>query len=708
LSRASLPGSPHPLGATWDGAGINFALFSEHAEAVELCLFDGEGAEERLRLTEKTDGVWHCYLPDARPGLLYGYRVHGPYDPQNGQRFNPNKLLLDPYARATAGPLDWERGHHFGYDPDGDEDLSFDETDNAEGAIKGRVVDTAFTWGDDRAPRTPDDETIFYEAHVKGMTQTHPGVPEELRGTYEGLASDAAIEHLLELGVTAVELLPVQAFLQDKHLLDNGLTNYWGYNTYGFFAPEWRYAATDDPVTEFKTMVRKLHGAGLEVILDVVYNHTAEGNHMGPTLSFRGIDNASYYRLVPENPRFYMDYTGTGNSLDLSNPRVMQLVMDSLRYWVEEMRVDGFRFDLAPTLLRERQGEYDPWGGFARAVRQDPILSHVKLVAEPWDVGPDGYQVGGFPGPFDEWNGKYRDEVRSYWKGDGGLVGEFASRITGSSDLYGRRNRPQASVNFITAHDGFTLQDLVSYNEKHNEANGEGNNDGESDNDSWNCGVEGPTDDPEILALRARQKRNLMATLLLSQGVPMILHGDELGRTQNGNNNVYCQDNELSWIDWDLSEDDRQFLRFVQRIVALRKEHPTFRRRRFFRGTAEGEEGHDVLWLTPQGREMNQTEWDTEYARTLGLLILGSAGEAHRSATGRLVPDDDFLLLANAHHGEIPFLLPSVPVEARWQAILDTSNAQGLGLGGFFKPGDEYPLEARSLVLLMNPRLETA
>jgi glycogen operon protein len=698
LSRVALPGRPYPLGATWDGAGVNFTLFSEGAESVELCLFDGAEKEERVAVRTQTEGVWHCYLPEARPGQLYGYRVYGPYDPEGGRRFNPNKLLLDPYAKGLFGELDW-RYPHFGYVL-GKDDLQPDAQDNAAGMPKSRVVDGAFDWGDSRPPGTPWDEMVVYETHVKGFTKLHPGVPEELRGTYLGLASDAAIEHLLGLGVTAVELLPVHAFVQDKHLVEKGLRNYWGYNSIGFFAPEGRYAVAN-PVLEFKEMVKRLHAAGLEVVLDVVYNHTAEGNHLGPTLSFKGIDNASYYRLVPGDPRHYMDYTGTGNSLNVHHPRVMQLVMDSLRYWVEEMHVDGFRFDLASTLMREEH-EFDAWGGFARAVRQDPVLQKVKLIAEPWDVGEGGYRVGGFPDPFSEWNGKYRDAVRAYWKGDGGLVGELAYRLTGSSDLYGRRG-PRASVNFVTAHDGFTLSDLVSYNEKHNEANGEDNRDGESNNDSWNGGVEGPTKDPEVLALRARQRRNFLATLLLSQGVPMILAGDEMGRTQKGNNNAYCQDNEISWLNWGLSESDEDLLAFTRRLVRLRKEHPAFRRRRFLKGRSE-EGAPDATWLTPAGCEMTDEEWNTAFARSLGLWIIGSGGGLLYAPAGE--PDDDFLLLFNAHHEEIPFTLPG-PAEARWTVLLDTSHEGDSDPDGFFKPGDEYPLEARSLTVLKGPRRES-
>jgi len=697
------PGEPYPLGATWDGEGINFALFSENAERVELCLFDPSGRREveRIELREQTDQIWHCYLPYGRLGQLYGYRVYGPYDPENGHRFNPNKLLLDPYAKSIAGSLDW-RHPHFGYRP-GEDDLSFDERDNAAGALKCRVVDTAFTWGDDRPPRTPWHDTIIYELHVKGFTRLHPEIPPHLRGTYAGLASAPAIEHLKRLGVTAVELMPVHFFVDDKHLLDRGLRNYWGYNSIGFFAPDARYSATGS-INEFKTMVKRLHSAGLEVILDVVYNHTAEGNHLGPTLSFRGIDNAAYYRLVPDDRRYYMDYTGTGNTLNMMHPRVLQLIMDSLRYWILEMHVDGFRFDLASALARELH-DVDKLSAFFDIIRQDPVISQVKLIAEPWDVGEGGYQVGNFPVGWTEWNGKYRDAVRSYWKGDGGLVDELAYRLTGSSDLYERDGRrPYASINFVTAHDGFTLQDLVSYNEKHNEANGEDNRDGHDDNRSWNCGVEGPTGDRGIRRLRARQKRNLMATLLLSQGVPMILHGDEMGRSQNGNNNAYCQDNETSWVSWNLAPADRNFLAFVRRMIRLRREHPIFRRRSFFQGRRlRGAGVKDITWLTPDGDEMTDEEWASSFARSLGLQMSGIL-EGEVDAQGRQIQDDDFLLLLNAHHEDLSFVLPPVPEDARWEAVVDTAHAAGLKPAGFYKPGDEYPLKPRSMAVLTNVR----
>ncbi len=617
------PGKPYPLGATWDGEGVNFAVFSEHAENIELCLFDESGRRQIhcVSMREQTDQVWHCYLPEARPGLLYGYRVYGPYEPAHGLRFNHHKLLLDPYAKQVQGDLKWSDSH-FGYRIGHRlEDLSFDRRDNASGTLKGVVVDSSFTWGSDHPPRIPWHQSIIYEVHVKGFTIRHPDVPPRLRGTYAGLTTAPVIDYLKRLGITAVELMPVHCFVDDRQLVQRGLRNYWGYNTISFFAPEPRYSATGK-LNEFKTMVKALHSAGIEVILDVVYNHTAEGNQLGPTLSFRGIDNPVYYRPSPGNPRFYMDYTGTGNTLNMRHPRVLQLIMDSLRYWVLEMHVDGFRFDLAATLARELH-EVDRLGAFLDIIHQDPILSQVKLIAEPWDLGEGGYQVGKFPVGWAEWNDRYRDAVRSYWKGDGGQIGELAYRITGSSDLYARSGRrPYASINFVTAHDGFTLQDLVSYNQKHNEANGEDNRDGTDNNRSWNCGVEGPTDDPDVKALRSQQKRNLLATLLLSQGVPMLLAGDAIGHTQQGNNNAYCQDNEISWINWDEASADLELLAFARRVIALRKDHPVFRRRNFFQGRAiKGVGVKDILWLMPDGREMTDEEWGQEFARSLGVLL---------------------------------------------------------------------------------------
>jgi isoamylase len=696
------PGKPYPLGATWDGEGVNFALFSERAEKVELCLFDPAGRRElhRVNVKEQTDQVWHCYLPEARPGLLYGYRVYGPYEPAKGLRFNHNKLLLDPYAKQIVGDLKWSDsnfsyriGHRL-------EDLSFDRRDSAPGMIKSMVVDPAFTWGADRAPRTSWHKSVIYELHVKGFTIQHPHVPASLRGTYARLATAPVIDHLLKLGVTAVELMPVHYFIDDRQLVERNLRNYWGYNTIGFFAPVSRYFATGS-ISEFKTMVKTLHSAGIEVILDVVYNHTAEGNQMGPTLSFRGIDNSVYYRIA-DNPRYYKDYTGTGNTLNMRHPRVLQLIMDSLRYWVLDMHVDGFRFDLAATLARELH-EVDKLGAFLDIIHQDPVLSQVKLIAEPWDLGEGGYQVGKFPVGWAEWNDRYRDALRSYWKGDGGQIGELAYRITGSSDLYARSGRrPYASINFVTAHDGFTLQDLVSYNSKHNEANGEDNRDGTDNNRSWNCGAEGPTDDPAINALRARQKRNFLATLLLSQGVPMVLSGDELGHTQNGNNNAYCQDNELSWLNW--QQTDTEMLDFARKVIALRKDHPVFRRRNFFLGRSiKGVGVKDILWLRPDGGEMTDEEWNMQYARTLGVFLSGSAAD-EVDERGQRETDLNFLMLMNAHHEEVPFLLPTVASGMNWVPVLDTS-CQTTGKGWQEYPaGATYPLQARSLVVLAESR----
>src|SRR3954447_5447762 len=595
------PGRPHPLGAHWDGEGVNFALFSEYAEKVELCLFDASGRREiqRITLNERTDEIWHCYLPEARPGMLYGYRVHGPYQPDNGHRFNPNKLLLDPYARNIVGALQWSDAH-FGYTIGHKRvDLSFDRRDDAAGMPKCKVIDSAFSWAEERRPHISWNDMVVYEVHVGGFTRNHPEVPPALRGTYAGLACPPVIDHLRRLGVTTIELMPVHAFVDDRQLIERGLRNYWGYNTIGFFAPEKRYSASGK-VAEFKTMVKTLHSAGMEVVLDVVYNHTAEGNQCGPTLCFRGIDNAAYYRLVAEDKRYYQDYTGCGNTLNMRNPRVLQLIMDSLRYWVTEMHVDGFRFDLAAALARELH-EVDRLGAFFDILRQDPVLSQVKLIAEPWDLGEGGYQVGNFPIGWTEWNDKYRDTMRAYWKGDGGLIGEFARRLTGSSDLYGRSGRrPYASINFIAAHDGLSLEDLVSYSHKHNDANQEGSRDGHDNNLSWSSGVEGPTDEVEIVALRARQKRNMIATQLFFQGVPMLLAGDEIGRTQDGNNNAYCQDNAISWVDWSIADRHNHTFEFFQRVIRMRREHPVLRRRHFFQGRPlRGSEVKDVAWLKP-------------------------------------------------------------------------------------------------------------
>ena len=696
------PGKPFPHGATWDGEGVNFALFSEHAERVELCIFDPAGRRElqRVPLRERTHDVWHGYLPEARPGMLYGWRVHGPYRPADGHRFNPHKLLVDPYARNLVGSVRWSDalyGYVVGHKR---EDLSFDRRDSAPGMPKCQVVDNAFTWGDDRPPAIEWNDMVIYEMHVRGFTMRHPGVPPALRGTYAGLASAPAIEHLKRLGVTTVELMPVHAFVDDRRLVEMGLRNYWGYNTLGYFAPEARYAATSNPVAEFKAMVKVLHSAGIEVILDVVYNHTAEGDHLGPTLAFRGIDNASYYRLLESDRRRYIDYTGCGNTLNLRHPRVLQLIMDSLRYWVIEMHVDGFRFDLASALARELH-EVDRLGAFFDVILQDPVLNRVKLIAEPWDLGEGGYQVGNFPPGWAEWNDRYRDTMRAFWKGDGGLIGEFARRLTGSSDLYGRSGRrPYASINFITAHDGFTLRDLVSYNDKHNEANGEDNRDGHNHNLSWNCGVEGPTDDPQINRLRAQQSRNFIATLLLSQGVPMITAGDEIGRTQNGNNNAYCQDNETSWIDWSLDGDRERLLAFTRRMIALRHAHPTFRRRDFFQGRPiYGSDVKDIVWLRPDGDEMTQHEWESEHARALAVYLAG-AGLAEVDSRGRPLADDDFVLLFNASAEPVEFRIPERLGAGRWLVVLDTAHADGLYEDGAVDAGGAYALAARAVAVL--------
>ncbi|MEJ2643461.1 MAG: glycogen debranching protein GlgX [Gammaproteobacteria bacterium] len=694
------PGAPYPLGPSADAGGINFALFSEHAERVELCLFDEQGRQQTacMALPEQTGRIWHGYLPEAKPGLLYGYRVHGPYEPRKGLRFNPNKLLIDPYAKCLHGSLQWEDavfGYHVGDDK---EDLAMDSRDSASFVPKCRVIDPAFEWEGDRPPAIPWDETVIYEVHVKGFTNRHPDVPEALRGTYSGLASEAAIGHFKRLGITAVELMPIHSFVDERRLVDMGLRNYWGYNSIGFFAPAGRYGL-DDPVDEFKSMVKALHQEGIEVILDVVYNHTGEGGQLGPTLSLRGIDNLSYYRVDPDDPRKYVDFTGTGNSLNMVHPQVLQLIMDSLRYWVVEMHVDGFRFDLASTLARELY-DVDRLGSFFDTVHQDPVLSQVKLIAEPWDLGEGGYQVGNFPVGWAEWNGKYRDTLRAYWKGDGGMIGELAYRLTGSSDLYERGGRrPFASVNFVTAHDGFTLEDLVSYDDKHNQANGEDNRDGTDNNLSWNCGVEGPTEDENILALRRRQKRNLLATLLLAEGVPMILAGDELGRTQKGNNNAYCHDSELTWLNWDLSAEDQQLLEFVRRLIGLRHSHPVFRRRNFFQGRPiRGAGVEDIVWLARDGSEMSERQWNNQQARCLGLLLNGNALE-ELDKWGQPVQDSNFLLLLNAHPHPVSFQLPASPSGQPWHRVLDTAEAEGLGQDHDYRAGTGYDLQDRSLAL---------
>ena len=699
-------GRSYPLGATWDGEGVNFALFSENATKVELCLFDGhDSASEshRIPVEERTDQVWHVYLPEARPGQHYGYRVHGPYEPEAGHRFNPAKLLIDPYAKAISGTIEWSDAM-FGYRiGDAAADLSKDDRDNAGNVPKCVVIDQAFTWGGDQLLRTAWDQTVIYEVHVKGFTARHPDVPDVQRGTYAGLTSPAVLDYLKALGVTAVELLPVHHFVRDKHLQDQGLSNYWGYNSIGFFSPDIRYATypkRGEHVREFKTMVKTLHSEGFEVILDVVYNHTGEGNHLGPTMSFRGIDNAAYYRLVPDNKRYYMDYTGTGNTLNVRHPRTLQLIMDSLRYWVQEMHVDGFRFDLASTLARELH-DVDRLSAFFDIIHQDPVLSQVKLIAEPWDLGEGGYQVGNFPIGWAEWNGRYRDTIRRYWKGDGGQAAEMAYRLTGSSDLYetsGRR--PHASINFVTAHDGFTLNDLVSYNEKHNEANGEGNRDGTDDNSSWNCGVEGPTDNPEVNELRERQKRNFLATLLLSQGVPMICGGDEVGRTQRGNNNAYCQDNELSWYDWKLDRSARDLFTFVQHLISLRREHPVLRRRRFFQGRQIwGSEVKDVAWFRPDGKEMTDEDWSKGYVRCLGLRLAGDAIE-EKDEKGRRIIGDTLLILLNAHHESLSFTMPAHKRGVRWEPLLETAVQEESKSLSFLKGGDPFDLAGRSIAVL--------
>ncbi|PDW04842.1 glycogen debranching protein GlgX [Candidatus Viridilinea mediisalina] len=697
------PGKPYPLGATWDGLGVNFALFSQHATRVDLCLFDGpEAVREttRLRLPERTEHIWHGYVPHLKPGQLYGYRVYGPYNPGHGHRFNPHKLLLDPYAKAITDGLQWENAL-YGYRMSSPyADLTIGKRDSAPFAPRSVVVDQRFDWGNDQRLALPLSDSIIYEVHVKGFTQQMPDVPAELRGTYAGLGSPAALAYLQALGVTAVELLPIHYFPDDQVLIDQGLKNYWGYQTLGYFAPDGRYAAAQEPgaqVAEFKQMVKALHAAGIEVILDVVYNHTGEGNQQGPTLAFRGLDNASYYRLVPDNPRYYMDYTGTGNSLDTTHSRVLQLVIDSLRYWVTEMRVDGFRFDLARTLIR---GENDGANAFFDVVKLDPILAQVKLIAEPWDVGPDGYWVGRFPYPWAEWNGKYRDNVRKFWKGDGGQAAEFASRIMGSMDLY-RHNgrRPFHSVNFITAHDGFTLRDLVSYNEKHNEANGEANHDGDDHNNSWNMGVEGPSDDPEIREARLRQMRNFLATLLLSQGTPMLLAGDERGRTQQGNNNAYCQDNAISWLDWRPDEEAEGLLAFTKRLIELRQRHPLLHRRRFFQGPlVPGGIDYDVEWLTPDGQEIGPAIWHNSELRCIGLLLNGRVMREH-DIQGNPVHDDVLLVLFNASPEDVAFILPDWPDDPLWEVLVDTAEPQ-LAEGTPITT-ETYQLAARSLVVLV-------
>jgi len=674
-AREVWPGRPFPLGATWDGHGTNFALFSENAADVTLRLFDGDGREEQIPVVERTAHIWHCYLPGIHAGQCYGYRVDGAYDPSDGHRFNPSKLLIDPYAKAIEGPVRWDAANVLPYTPDGTEhaDLEPDDEDDAEAIPKSIVVDEGFDWEGDTPPRRPWNETVIYETHVKGYTMLHPAVREDLRGTYAGLASEEALGYLRRLGVTAVELLPIHHIADESFLHERGLTNYWGYSSIGYLAPHAAYAATGtagEQLREFKGMVKALHRAGIEVILDVVYNHTAEGNHLGPMLSFKGVDNESYYRLMPDDRRYYMDFTGTGNSLNVVHPSVLRLIMDSLRYWVIECHVDGFRFDLASALARELY-DVDRLSAFFDVIHQDPVLSQVKLIAEPWDVGPGGYQVGNFPVLWSEWNGIYRDVVRDFWRGQAS-VGEFASRFTGSSDLYESDGRqPFASINFITAHDGFTLRDLVTYNEKHNEANLEDNRDGTDDNRSWNCGVEGETDDPEVNALRARQMRNFLATLFLSQGVPMLLGGDEIGRTQGGNNNAWCQDNEISWYEWGLRGPQAELYDFTERLIRLRRDHPVFRRGKFLAGREqEGSGLPDVWWFRPDGRRMTQRDWDQQ-PRVLGVFLNGQE-IADRTAQGEHIEDDSFLLVFNSWHEDVTFTIPTRRFGAEWTHELCT------------------------------------
>ncbi|MBC5774776.1 glycogen debranching protein GlgX [Pontibacter sp. KCTC 32443] len=703
MSIQIYPGNPYPLGATWDGEGVNFALYADNATGVELCLFDDVTSEQesvKIKMVERTHQIWHTYLPDVGPGQLYGYRVQGPYEPTQGHRFNENKLLLDPYAKAISGAVEWHDSL-FGYKVgDPAEDLSFSETDSAPYIPKAVVIDPNFDWQGDKPPKTPYHKSIIYETHVKGFTYLHPEIPENIRGTYAGLAHPVTIDYLKNLGVTAIELMPVHHFIKDRHLAEKGLTNYWGYNSIGFFAPDVRYTSSGtlgEQVVEFKNMVKEFHKAGIEVILDVVYNHTAEGNHMGPTLSFKGIDNASYYRLA-EDSRYYMDYTGTGNTLNSSLPSVLRLIMDSLRYWILEMHVDGFRFDLASTLARELH-EVDRLGSFFDIIHQDPVISQVKLIAEPWDIGEGGYQVGNFPPGWTEWNGKYRDCMRDYWRGENSMLAEFAERFTGSSDLYqDDYRRPTASINFITAHDGFTLHDLVSYNEKHNEANGENNQDGESHNRSWNCGAEGPTNDKAILELRQRQKRNFLTTLFLSQGVPMLVAGDEISRTQQGNNNAYCQDNEISWLNWEKA--DKDLLEFTRQLIQFRKDHPVFCRRRWFQGVPiKGLGVEDIEWFLPDGSEMTEEHWNHDFAKSLAVYMNGH-GLRSVGPKGEHIMDDDFFIIFNAHHDPIKFKLPPKKYGAQWSKVIDTVTGHFNENGKLYSAGRMIEVGARSVVLL--------
>ncbi len=706
MNQVVYPGNPFPLGATWNGQGVNFALYSENATGVELCLFNSAADNKessKVRVRERTHNVWHVFVPGLAPGQLYGYRVHGPYEPHNGHRFNGNKLLIDPYAKALSGIINWHNslfGYNLGQEGS---DLTFNEEDSAPFIPKSIVIDQTFNWENDQHPNIPYHKSIIYEAHVKGLTKLHPGIPEENRGTYAGIAHPHMIQYLKELGITAIELMPVHHFVSDKFLSDKNLSNYWGYNTLSFFAPDTRYSASGkhgEQVFEFKNMVKELHKAGIEVLLDVVYNHTGEGNHLGPTLSFRGIDNAAYYRLC-EDKRFYNDYTGTGNTLNVMMPNVLRLIMDSLRYWVLEMHVDGFRFDLAAALARELH-DVDRLSSFFDIIHQDPVISQVKLIAEPWDLGEGGYQVGNFPPGWAEWNGKYRDCMRDYWRGADSMLGEFAARFTGSPDLYQNDNRhPTASINFITAHDGFTLQDLVSFNEKHNEANGEDNNDGETHNRSWNCGIEGETDDPDVLALRKKQKRNFITTLFISQGVPMLLSGDELGKTQHGNNNAYCQDNELSWIDW--ANADEEFLLFTKKIIHFSKRHPAFNRRSWFKGRPiRGVGVEDIAWFLPEGLEMTEENWNQDFAKSLAVFLNGK-GIHSVGPKGEKITDDSFYLIFNAFYASLMYVLPLDKFGNKWIKVLDTHENYLEETGEVYKAGDAVVVEGRSIVILKNP-----
>ncbi len=700
MNKNNYPGQPYPLGATCDEVGVNFAVFANNATAIELCLFDDDNQEVRINIKERTHQIWHICVPGLKPGQRYGYRVYGPYEPENGHRYNPNKVLIDPYAKSIAGEVKWNDSI-FGYNlDDPDKDLSFSQSDNSAYIPKSVVIDPEFDWEGDKLLDIPYHKTIIYETHVKGFTKLNPEIPEEIRGTYTALAHPASIKYLKDLGVTAVELMPVHHFIIDEHLLKKGLCNYWGYNTIGFFAPEVRYSvdgAHGDQVIEFKKMVKELHKAGLEVIIDVVYNHTAEGNELGPTLSFKGIDNSAYYRLM-EDKRFYKDYTGTGNTLNANLPNVLRLIMDSLRYWILEMHVDGFRFDLAATLARELH-DVDMLGGFFDIIYQDPVISQVKLIAEPWDIGEGGYQVGNFPADWAEWNGKYRDCMRDYWRGADSMLGEFAERLTGSPDLYqSDMRRPTASINFVTAHDGFTLHDLVSYNEKHNEANGENNQDGENHNRSWNCGVEGPTDDPEVIAMRNQQKRNLLTTLFLSQGVPMLVAGDEFGRTQGGNNNAYCQDNQISWLDWENA--DKSLLEFTKKLISLRKNHHNFSRRRWFQGRAVKSAGlNDIAWFLPEGKEMSDDNWSHDFARALGVYLNGNEIRCV-DENGNKIVDDSFYVIFNAHHGNLDYVLPPEKYAQNWEKVLDTSENCISENGICFKAEQTINVAARSVIIL--------